>query len=111
MAGFKLELEAIGTKWIIECKLTSGQSSAKLSANIKSLIEQFDKNYSRFRNDSWVYGISQKQGKYILPKDGKRMLDLYQKLYSLTEGKFTPLIGSALVEAGYDSEYSFQAKE
>lgn len=38
------------------------------------------------------------------------LLDLYHKLYRLTGGKFTPLIGNVLEEAGYDKEYSLKPK-
>jgi thiamine biosynthesis lipoprotein len=54
--------------------------------------------------------MAQKAGAYTLPADAKPLLDLYQELYLLTEGKCTPLIGKALVEAGYDSSYTLKSR-
>jgi thiamine biosynthesis lipoprotein len=35
---------------------------------------------------------------------------MYEELYSLTDGAVTPLIGQVLVDAGYDTTYSFKGK-
>lgn len=104
---FNFGFEAIGTVWVIAGKLKNAQPKEKILQKIKQLIDSFDKNYSRFRKDSWVLKLSKRRGEYEIPKDGKEMLDLYRKLYFLTEGKFTPLIGEALIESGYDDKYSF----
>lgn len=49
-------------------------------------------------------------GTYTLPDDAKLMFDLYQKLYYLTDGKMTPLIGEVMEQAGYDKDYSLIEK-
>jgi thiamine biosynthesis lipoprotein len=36
------------------------------------------------------------------------MFAMYRKLYDLTNGAFTPLIGQVLVDAGYDASYSLK---
>ncbi len=109
------EFEAIGTQWQIDLIKRTSPSSFHISANknlvikkIHARIEEFDKNYSRFREDSLVTEISQKAGVYTLPADAQPMLDLYKKLYSLTGGAVTPLIGNMMVEAGYDAKYSLK---
>lgn len=103
--------EAIGTSWRIEGELPEGIKEAEISKIIEARISNFDKSYSRFRKDSLIFEISEKPGKYKLDSDGKKMIELYQKLYKITSGKFTPLIGKTLEEAGYDSEYSFKVGE
>lgn len=103
--------EAIGTLWKIEGELPEWIKQAEISKIIEERISDFDKSYSRFRKDSLVFEISEKPGKYKLDLDGKKMIELYQKLYKITSGKFTPLIGKTLEEAGYDSEYSFKEGE
>jgi thiamine biosynthesis lipoprotein len=50
-------------------------------------------------------------GTHILPDDAAPMFDLYRTLYTLTDGKMTPLIGQALVDIGYDASYSLKPKE
>jgi len=50
-------------------------------------------------------------GTYVLPPDGKELFDLYYKLYTITAGAVTPLVGKLLVDAGYDADYSLETKE
>ena len=103
----RFEFQAIGTQWQIEIyqKINSQLSSRMLSL-IHQRIDEFDKHYSRFRSDSLVTAMSLKSGTYTLPVDMSPMMSLYKRLYELTDGAFTPLIGRLLVEAGYDSHYS-----
>lgn len=103
--------DAIGTKWIISAEIPPGTDDKKLKRDILDRIDIFDKNYSRFRNDSLVSEISRKSGAYTLPEDAKSMLSLYEELYKITKGAFTPLIGQTLSDAGYDAEYSFKPGE
>lgn len=46
-----------------------------------------------------------------MPKDFIELYEIYQKLYSATNGLFTPLIGRTLSDAGYDKDYSLKSKE
>lgn len=99
--------EALGTQWAIE---TDEKISSSLKAIIQSRIEAFDKVYSRFRNDSLITRISTKAGQYTFPADARKLFTFYKKLYDLTDGKVTPLIGDMLSRAGYDAVYSLQPK-
>lgn len=99
----KHSFEAIGTSWAIEGDSVDIEK-------IKARIAEFDKNYSRFREDSLVWQM-RTPGTYTLPDDAKPLFDLYQKLYLLTDGKMTPLIGTVMEQAGYDKEYSLKEKE
>ncbi len=101
--------DALGTKW--EVSLPYKEIDSKLENKIKERIEVFDSIYSRFREDSLISKMSKETGIYELPADAKPLFDLYQRLYTVTDGSFTPIIGSALVEAGYDKKYSFQVKK
>ena len=78
--------------------------------HIRDRIEIFEQTYSRFRSDSLVTKISQLAGEYSLPADAQPLFSLYHRLYQITDGAFTPLIGQALVAAGYDPAYSLQSK-
>jgi thiamine biosynthesis lipoprotein len=107
MENFQLSFEAIGTQWVIDCY----NSPVKKEKVLESLLwraEVFDKTYSRFRKDSFVWKISEKPGSYEFPPDSKKFFDLYEKLNKITSGKFTLLIGNTLSEAGYDSSYSLK---
>ena len=101
--------EAIGTQWVID--IHSHISDAlydELMHAVMHCITDFDRTYSRFREDSLVRQIAEGTGIFNIPDEGTEMLRLYAKLYNLTEGACTPLIGSVMEEAGYDSSYSLQ---
>lgn len=103
--------DAIGTKWDVQIhELITPKDWASLSHQLHARIEQFDKAYSRFRADTLVSQIAQQAGTYKLPPDGYKLLHFYEKLYTLTAGKVTPLIGQTLADAGYDAAYSLQPK-
>lgn len=103
--------EAIGTHWQIDITaVLSSQKQDLLLQKIKTRIETFDKTYSRFRSDSLITAISEKKSTYQFPPDASRLFSLYERVYKLSTGTFTPLIGKTLAEAGYDKKYSFQPK-
>ncbi len=102
----KLEFQAIGTRWTIDADI-----AADVTKKILKKIDEFDKNYSRFRTDSLVTKISLQPGTYELPSDAKLLIDFYHQLYDATGGLVTPMIGSVMEEAGYDKQLSFQSKK
>jgi FAD:protein FMN transferase len=110
MESFQLKFEAIGTKWVIDC--FDVQTPKKdLLKKIKNRIETFDKTYSRFRRDSLVWKISKNSGNYTFPPDSKKLFDLYDLLYKISDGRFTLLIGNPLSQAGYDYKYSLKPEK
>lgn len=101
--------EAIGTVWDVRIfDPLENISWVELSRQIQERIQVFDKAYSRFRSDSLITQMSKYAGAYSLPGDGFELLHFYELLYEATEGKVTPLIGQAMVDAGYDAAYSFE---
>lgn len=109
---YNIQFEAIGTKWVIDCLNVPDQlSEDSLIAKIKNRIDDYDKTYSRFRSDSIVSNIAKKEGVFNLPNDSRELFSIYEDLYKTTDGLFTPLIGSVLVDAGYDESYSFKASK
>ncbi len=107
----RYEFEAIGTSWIIDIKNNlSSQEEVILLNKIKERINIFDLNYSRFKENSLVTKMSKESGGYILPEDADKMISLYQKMFEISGGLVTPLIGQTLVEAGYDAKYSLEEK-
>lgn len=103
--------EAIGTHWEIDVyQVLTPLQYQELSTRIQDRIELFDRTYSRFRSDSLITKMSQEAGEYELPTDATPLFSLYERLYYLTNGLVTPLIGQTLVDAGYDAEYSLESK-
>lgn len=117
--------EAIGTHWQIDVhdqrtippltlplrKEETKEGVLSLEEKIQNRIAVFDKQYSRFRDDSLVFEMFNSAGSFTLPEDARPMMGLYETLYAATDGMLTPLIGSVMVEAGYDSKYSLVPKE
>lgn len=105
------KFEAIGTSWQIDiAEDVSVSTQEELLQKIHERIDKFDKDYSRFRLDSLVTKWSKETGTFDLPSDAKPMLDIYERMYKLTGGSMTPLIGRVMEDAGYDAEYSLKTK-
>ncbi|MEI6659960.1 MAG: FAD:protein FMN transferase [bacterium] len=105
------KFEAIGTGWTIDIdEPISEDKESSLLKLIRSRIDIFDKDYSRFRDDSLVTEISHHAGTYTMPEDFKPMIDLYRGMYNATSGLMTPLIGRLISDAGYDKDYSLGEK-
>ena len=111
MADTTFRFEAIGTQWVISIPLElSADASDELLAKVEKRIREYDHTYSRFRDDTLVSQMASSAGTYELPSDAAPLFELYKKVYDITRGKVTPLIGSVMEEAGYDKEYSLVPK-
>ncbi len=106
------DFEAIGTKWRIDIyKELSSEEEAFLLSSVRERIDAFDKTYSRFRSDSLVTRMSKESGEFSLPPDADPMFSMYKKMYDISQGLVTPLVGQMLVDAGYDETYSLEKKK
>ncbi len=105
----QLIFEALGTHWVIDIDVPVKQL-ASIEDTVVGWLSQFEKTYSRFIEDSWLVMIGKKAGRYPLQPDGYELLAWYEKMYRVTNGVFTPLIGQNLVEAGYNRQYSLKPK-
>lgn len=104
--------EAIGTPWRIGhggAETPVGSLGAALSPDdlsaVLDRIEQFDRDWSRFRDDSLVSRIAREAGSWRLPADAAPLLALYEHLHALTDARLTPLVGASLERLGYDAAY------
>lgn len=104
---YKWQFNALGTNWSID---TPTSLPDGVSKEINQQIEMYDKTYSRFRTDSLVWQL-RTPGEYEFPDNIVPLLTLYKKLYELTDGRMTPLIGGLLEQAGYDANYTFKQHE
>ena len=106
------DFEAIGTRWRIDIdEPLSDGAREDLRRRILDRIAAFDKDYSRFRQDSLVAEMARRAGTYDLPADAEPMITLYKHLYDLTKGAMTPLVGQLLSDAGYDAAYTLKPGE
>jgi FAD:protein FMN transferase len=93
---------AIGTHWEID---TVDSLDASVKAAISDRIEEFDRVYSRFREDSVVTALSREAQTVVLPDDARELFALYRELYEATGGALSPLVGDTLNHLGYDASY------
>lgn len=100
MASWRFE--AIGTHWEIE---TTHLLSDVVRAEISAVIKRFDREWSRFRNDSEVARLGE-EGGTIVSADAGPMLDVYRELSEATAGAVNPLVADSLSRLGYDAGYS-----
>jgi thiamine biosynthesis lipoprotein len=55
--------------------------------------------------------LEHRTGTIEVPEDCVQMFQFFEKMESLTDGQYTPCIGRALSDAGYDRSYSFIDKK
>jgi len=94
--------DAIGTAWRID---TAEQIPDAVRTAITDRIERFDRDWSRFRDDSLVTRIARSPGRHRMPEDAPALLALYGELYRASSGRVSPLVGRALESLGYDAHY------
>ncbi|MCA9330505.1 FAD:protein FMN transferase [Candidatus Saccharibacteria bacterium] len=102
------DFDAIGTHWRITTPVLIGSEE---KTSIIDRIEAFDWSYSRFRNDGLIAGIRETVGTHVLPDDAEPLINFYRRLYDVTGGGITPLIGRTLEQLGYDADYSLNPGE
>src|SRR6266545_1906629 len=96
---------ALGTRWEIA---TGEPLDGGLRQLIVKRIDDFERTYSRFRDDSLVAHLAaaREGGRFQFPEDSTVLFDLYDRLYEATAGAVDPLVGRGLELLGYDRTYS-----
>lgn len=97
--------EAIGTRWQIDTPVALGYP---VRADLLGLVDDFDRTWSRFRDDSVVADIARSPGVRTIA-GAEPLLDFYDELDDITGGAVNPLIGRTLSDLGYDADYSLRA--
>lgn len=106
MRWHDLSFPAIGTTWTLrtERPLLDGERGA-----VAGRIDEFDRIWSRFRTDSLVTA-AREPGTHDFPAEATALMSFYRRLYELTDGRMTPLVGAALEHLGYDAAYRRTAR-
>lgn len=107
----KLNYQALGCPFEIGLPIEVSKTKlSKLKAQILSISQEFDENYSRFIESSLILKIGSKTGEYEVPEELVEMLALFKKLHKLSLGMITPYSGAILENIGYDKNYSLSSK-
>lgn len=94
--------DGIGTRWEIS---TPEELPDAVRASLLGVVEDYDRSYSRFRDDSLVAALAREAGTVTLPAGAGELEQLFKKLYRLSNGAMTPLIGGSLERLGYGAGY------
>lgn len=94
--------DAIGTVWTIG---TPDPVAPGVRAAITARIDAFDRTWSRFRTDALVHELRTRR-EIDLGADAPAILAIYDRLFALTAGAVSPLVGSVLEQLGYGAGYT-----
>lgn len=96
------EFDAIGTHWAIEV-LSKQELTKTLIAKVQDTVDQFDRRYSRFREDSLIAELARTGVLIDPPVEMIEMLDFAKHMYEVSGGAFTIAVGATLHRMGYGS--------
>jgi thiamine biosynthesis lipoprotein ApbE len=94
------ELDTLGTK--LRITIDAPHSCEEVFSEIRDMLLEFDKKYSRFIPGNWLDTLN-RSGGGELDVDSKIMLDFSLELAHQTHGIFDPTIGARLTQLGYGS--------
>lgn len=97
--------DGIGTTWEIS---TPEDLAQGIRDSLLGVVEDYDRSYSRFRDDSLIAALAREPGTVILPAGAGELEQLFTKLYRLSNGAMTPLIGGSLERLGYGADYALR---
>ncbi|GAA13619.1 hypothetical protein GOALK_087_00180 [Gordonia alkanivorans NBRC 16433] len=97
--------DAIGTRWTVT---TPAPLPDDVVDAVRAEIDRIDLAWSRFRDDSAVAEMARTAGRHPIAESDQPLVDWYRRLYRLTRGAVTPLVGQTLADAGYDADYTLR---
>jgi len=96
------EFEAIGTHWWLE-RLDGGRFNDSIREAFATYTTEFDRRYSRFRDDSLIIQLALRGVLRHPPTEMTTMLKYAEELYKASDGVFNPCVGAVLHTLGYGS--------
>lgn len=95
------EFDSIGTRWWLEILDDSSSFTPELVSRLRATAEQFDRRYSRFRDDSLVSELYEQGHLSHPPAEMVNMLAFAREMYEVSEGAFDITVGNDLHRMGY----------
>src|SRR5260221_221734 len=103
-----LEFEGIGTHWRIEI-FNKLASSNNIFSELKTIVEDFENNYSRFKEISLLSQLNKNKSFNNPSEEFSKLLKIGEDAKRITHGHFDIAVGNVLEKMGYDSNYSFKS--
>ena len=97
------EFDAIGTRWWCEMLDGSSRFTPEVISGITRICDEFDRRYSRFKEDSLVSELYRMGVLQEPPEEMRDMLSFAHELYDVSEGVFDIGVGATLHGLGYGS--------
>lgn len=106
-----IKFQAIGTHWYIKIfDDISTKDFQIMEQKIVNTVNDFENNYSRFKDDSLVSVLNKEKKCIGASYEFITLINLGLKAKEITEGHFDIAVGGVLEDMGYDSMYSFESK-
>lgn len=103
-------ISALGTSWWIEVfDDIAIERHTVIYDDCVAFLRTFEMNYSRFADDSLVGKLNATGRITKPPAELQNLLNFGIDQYDRTNGVFNIMVGSKLVETGYDATYSFKS--
>lgn len=99
--------DAIGTRWTLT---TARPMAPALAGRVEEVIADYDRTWSRFRDDSGVAGIARGEAVDLGPT-APPLLDLLGDLRRRTGGAMDPLVAASLDHLGYGLAATLRARD
>ncbi len=101
-------ITALGTSWWIEVfDEVDKERRTVIHHDCTAFLRTFEDNYSRFKPNSYVSTLTTTGHVEAPTAEFCELLTFGLKQYDRTRGVFNIMVGSKLVETGYDAAYSF----
>ena len=104
-------LEKLGTIWWFEFFDVNKQEDSSVEQDIVAIIDEFEDNYSRFKQSSLISQLNTRGVVTNPPQELADMLDVAVRAYRETRGVFNIAVGGYLENIGYNQTYSFEKKD
>lgn len=102
-----IELLALGTKWWISLPEDSDETFLE---NITQMVMEFESNYSRFDDTSYISKLNDNKRLENAPQELINMLKYALDVYDATDGIFNISVGSKLEKSGYGYKKDMSSK-
>lgn len=103
--------DGLGTIWRLGIfDVASERTRQREYAAIVAIALEFEENYSRFKQESYIGRLNHKLKISSAPLELFSMLEFAKQCAAVTEGHFTIAAGTRLEDIGYDAQYSLRKK-